>query len=110
MQYKKIQKNPHYGRIYGYNEQGQKIETLDWIQLEVEHEGKTYTVAELLEKQIQNELTMKALLNKNVTLTANLKEEGRKITQLESKVTTLTEILTKLTAEVSKLRKANKGL
>jgi predicted nucleotidyltransferase len=29
MQYKQIQKSPHYGRIYGYNEAGQKIETLD---------------------------------------------------------------------------------
>jgi len=110
MQYKKLQRSPHYGRIYGYNEKGQKIEELNWIELEVEHEGQTYTVADLLKKQVDNELTMKALLASNQKLAAKDKELGRTITQLESKIETLTEILTKLTTEVSKLRKANKGL
>lgn len=110
MQYKQSQRSPHYGRIYGYNEKGQKIEELNWIELEVEHLGQSYTVAELLKKQVDNEKTMAGLRSQNAALTQKTTEMGRKITQLESKIDTLTEILTKITAEVSRLRKANKGL
>ena len=110
MQYKQIQKSPHYGRIYGYNEAGQKIETLDWIELKVEHEGQTYTIAELLKKQVDNEKTMETLKASYGLLTQKNKDLSGEITTLKIKTDALLTALKKLTAEVARINSSNKGI
>ncbi len=110
MQYKQIQKSPHYGRIYGYNEAGQKIETLDWIELKVEHKGQTYTIAELLEKQVDNEKTMEALKASYGLLAQKNRDLSGQITTLKLKTDTLLIALQKLTSEVAKIKSSNTGV
>ena len=110
MKYKDYTRSPQYGKIYSYNEAGKQVHELDILQLEVAHEDKEYTIADLLqmvvdhsaeEKKIQADLRAKTVL---------IDELSRTIKQLQGKNDLLVKAITKLTAEVGRIKSNNKGI
>ena len=110
LKYKDYTRSPQYGKIYSYNEAGKQVHELDILNLELTHEDKDYTIAELLqmvvdhsaeEKKIQADLRAKTVLIDGLS---------RTVSQLQAKNDLLVKAITKLTAEVSRIKSTNKGI
>ena len=110
MKYKDYTRSPQYGKIYSYDEKGKQTHELDLLQLEVEHEGKTFTIGKLLERvtSLSSEVEMLKLeAGNDRAIAADL---SRKISTQKEKTQLLTEVIKKLTAEVSRIKSNNKGI
>lgn len=110
MNYKNYTRSPQYGKIYSYDEKGKQVHELNILGLELEHEGKEYTVAGLLESVTEHSLEITRL--KGELRHQESIDDGfrRRITELEQKNKILIQVIEKLTAEVSRIKSTNKGI
>lgn len=105
MKYKETARSPQYGRIYGYNDAGKKIEELDWLELEVEHNGKILKVKDILETALKTEQHAS-------TLAIQLNETNQKLVDAKRTIATdqhKFEILVRAVEKINEQLKALKG-
>jgi excinuclease UvrABC helicase subunit UvrB len=61
MEYKPTARSPHYGKIFAYDQNGKEVQSIDILQVQLVHEGKNYTIKELLKLVIELQAGEKAL-------------------------------------------------
>ena len=110
MKYKDYTRSPQYGKIYSYDEKGKQTHELDLLQLEFTHNELDYTMEKLLsmvldhsaeEKRMQADLRAKSVL---------IDDLSRTVAQLMGKNHLLVEAVSKLTAEVARIKSNNRGI